>query len=668
MSLPPGFLDELRNRVSIAQVVGRAVTWDLRKSNQGKGDFWAPCPFHHEKSASFHVDDRKGFYYCFGCQAKGDALTFLKDTQNLSFMEAVETLAREAGMTMPERDPGERQRADRRTTLTDVMEQAVRYYRMQLMGGQAVEAREYLDRRGLSEAQREHWGIGFAPDTRHGLWNHLTQAGIAPDLIIEAGLCAKPDADSRGGGGQPYDRFRGRIMFPIRDARDRCIAFGGRAMAENARAKYLNSPETPLFDKGRTLYNIGPARAAMGKGTPLIVAEGYMDVIALVNAGFEGAVAPLGTAITEDQLRLLWRMHDEPVVALDGDTAGLRAGHRLADLSLPLITAGHSLRFVLLPGGQDPDDLIRASGAAAMRALVERAVPMARLLWDREISGHVFDSPERRAALDHRLRALLNQLQDPSLREHYGEEFRQQRRALFSDRSEPFRGGSGRGGQGFGGKNFSGAKGGNWRKSAPEPSLPGTRGSLLAAGSGAADEDLRTVSILTTLAAHPALLMAFDDRLLALETRRPDLQELQRALLRVSHVATPPTVEDLQSQLGDVLTRHHALPYLQTLPLRRARADQDEAKRFLEHEFRVMRATQGGQREVREAMEQIAHLADEGLTWRLEQAKAEREKAIRIAFPDTTDDSENAPKDGKSVLDHLITQEVWVKKGRSGPK
>ena len=657
MSLPPGFLDELRTRVSIAQVVGRSVTWDLRKSNQGKGDFWAPCPFHQEKTASFHVDDRKGFYYCFGCQAKGDALKFVQETQNVPFMEAVELLAREAGMTMPERDPGDRQRADRRTLLIDVMEQAVRYYRMQLMGGQAAEARAYLDRRGLSEAQREQWGIGFAPDSRNGLWQHLTQAGIAPDLIIEAGLCARPDD-----GGQPYDRFRGRIMFPIRDARDRAIAFGGRAMAENARAKYLNSPETPLFDKGRTLYNIGPARAAMGKGTPLIVAEGYMDVIALVGAGFTGAVAPLGTAITEDQLRLLWRMHDEPVVALDGDTAGLRAGHRLADLALPLITAGHSLRFVLLPGGQDPDDLLRASGTAAMRALVDRAVPMARLLWEREIAGQVFDSPERRAALDHRLKALLNRLQDPSLREHYSEDFRQQRRALFSDRKEPFRGGQFGGGQ-FGGGKFGGKGGqqGAWRK--PEPSLPGTRGSLLAAGSSSADEDLRAASIMTTLAAHPALLVGFDDRLLALETRRPDLQDLQRALLRISHITPALGAQDLAEQLGDLLTRHLSLPYLQTLPLRRARADADEAKRFLDHEFGVLRATQGGNRETLEAMEQIAHLADEGLTWRLGQAKAERERALRIAFADTTDDSETASSDGESALDRMISQEVWVKKG-----
>ncbi|NNK79743.1 MAG: DNA primase, partial [Litoreibacter sp.] len=276
MSLPPGFLDELRSRSSIAQVVGRKVIWDSRKSNQGKGDMWAPCPFHQEKTASFHVDDRKGYYYCFGCHAKGDAIGFIMETENVGFMEAVEILSREAGMQMPAPDPQAQQKADRRAQLADVMEQAVQFYRLQLKTAAATFAREYLSGRGLSEAVQERFEMGFAPDQRQGVWTHLTGKGVKPELIVDAGLCAKPDD-----GGAPYDRFRGRIMFPIRDVRGRCIAFGGRAMQADARAKYLNSPETELFDKGRNLYNHGPAREAAGKGQPLIVAEGYMDVIAL---------------------------------------------------------------------------------------------------------------------------------------------------------------------------------------------------------------------------------------------------------------------------------------------------------------------------------------------------------------------------------------------------
>lgn len=348
MSLPPNFLDELRTRISLTQVAGRKVLWDTRKSNQAKGDMWAPCPFHQEKSASFHVDDRKGYYYCFGCQAKGDAISFVRETENVGFMEAIEILAAEAGMQMPARDPKAQEKADHRTELVEVMEKAVRFFRLQLRSGAGTAARDYLTRRGLDETTQDRFDIGFAPPGWQTLWDHLTGQGIAPEKIIEAGL-AKPSQK----GGKPYDTFRNRIMFPIRDARGRAIAFGGRAMDPDDNAKYLNSPETPLFDKSRTLYNQGPAREAAGKGQPLIVAEGYMDVIALATGGFEAAVAPLGTAVTETQLQMLWRITDEPIMALDGDKAGLNAAYRVIDTALPLLEAGKSLRFVLLPEGKD---------------------------------------------------------------------------------------------------------------------------------------------------------------------------------------------------------------------------------------------------------------------------------------------------------------------------
>jgi DNA primase len=375
MSLPPGFLDELRARTSIAQVVGRKVMWDTRKSNQGKGDMWAPCPFHQEKSASFHVDDKKGYYYCFGCQAKGDALGFIKETENVSFMEAVEIMAREAGMTMPARDPEAQKKSDRRTQIAEVTEAATQFFRLQLKTSAATSAREYLARRGLSEAAQDRFEIGFAPDAWQGLWDHLTGKNISEDLIFAAGL-AKPSTK----GGKPYDTFRNRIIFPIRDPRKRAIGFGGRAMDPNDNAKYLNSPETEIFDKGRSLYNHGPAREATGKGQTLLVAEGYMDVIALAEAGFKAVVAPLGTAITETQLQLLWRISPEPVIALDGDQAGIRAALRLIDLALPMLSAGQSLRFCILPEGQDPDDLIREKGAGAMGKLVENSRPLVHLL------------------------------------------------------------------------------------------------------------------------------------------------------------------------------------------------------------------------------------------------------------------------------------------------
>ncbi|MFW5881820.1 MAG: DNA primase, partial [Roseicyclus sp.] len=425
MSLPPGFLDELKSRTSLAQVAGRKVTWDLRKSNQGKGDMWAPCPFHHEKTASFHVDDRKGFFYCFGCQEKGSVFDFVMKTENMGFMETVERLAREAGMTMPARDPRAAAKADRMTVLAQATEAAVGFFRLQLKTQGAAEARAYLAGRGLSPETLDRFEIGFAPPGRDATLAALTGKGIPQADLIEAGLATKPD-DGRA----PYDAFRNRIVFPIRDPRGRCIGFGGRAMDPNDRAKYLNSRETPLFDKGRALYNHGPARTAAGKGQPLIVAEGYMDTIALVEAGFEAAVAPLGTAITETQLQMLWRIAPEPIVALDGDRAGLRAAERLVDLALPHLGPDRSLRFALMPEGKDPDDLIREGGRAAMQAVLDGAEPLDVLLWRRETEGQVFDTPERRAGLDARLRGAIARIQDGGLRRHYGEALAALRREL----------------------------------------------------------------------------------------------------------------------------------------------------------------------------------------------------------------------------------------------
>ncbi|NCM97900.1 MAG: DNA primase, partial [Rhodobacterales bacterium] len=486
MTLPDGFLDDLRTRLSLAQVVGRKVTWDLRKSNQGKGDMWAPCPFHQEKSASFHVDDRKGFYYCFGCHAKGDAVTFVRETENLGFIEAVELLAREAGMPLPARDPVAVQHEGRRSQLVQVIEQAVQHYRLQLQSAAGAAARDYLARRGLSPAGQDRFEIGFAPDLRQGLFHALSAKGIAPDLIVDAGLCARPED-----GGAPYDRFRDRIIFPIRDGRGRAISLGGRAMDPNARAKYLNGPETELFDKGRSLYHQAAARAAAGKGVPLIVTEGYMDVIALCEAGFPATVAPLGTAVTEDQLRLMWRIHPEPIIALDGDSAGFKAALRVVDLALPLLEAGQGLRFAILPQGLDPDDLIRAQGAAAMQRVLDAAQPMVALLWRRETEGRVFDSPERKATLDKTLRAALMRITDASIRGHYGDEIKRLRWELFGQagRKPTFRKGQ-----------------------RPEPlaAQPGTRASLLAnAPDDRAAEALRLSVILATLATHPALITRF---------------------------------------------------------------------------------------------------------------------------------------------------------------
>ena len=655
MSLPPGFLDELRGRLSLGQVVGRKVMWDNRKSNPGKGDLWAPCPFHQEKSASFHVDDRKGFYYCFGCHAKGDAISFVRETENVSFVEAVEILAREAGMPLPDRDPQAQAKSDRRTLLVGVMEQAVQWFRLQLKTGAAAEARAYLVKRGLSEAAQGRWDIGFAPDARQGVFGYLTGKGVAPDLVIDAGLAALPD-----GGGTPFDRFRDRIIFPIRDARGRAIALGGRAMDPAAKAKYLNSPETALFDKGRGLYNIGPAREAAGKGQPLVVAEGYMDVIALSEAGFGAVVAPLGTAITEDQLRLMWRVSPEPIITLDGDTAGQRAAMRLIDLALPLLEAGQGLRFAMLPQGLDPDDLIRAQGAGAMRSVLEAAVPMVNLLWQRETAGREFDSPERKATLDKTLRAVIATIKDPSIRGHYGEAIKQLRWALFGQRKPVAR----TPGRGFG-KSFPGM--------AAAGASAGAKASLLA-GATAVEDHLREAVILATLIANPEVLAGFETDLEQLECHGSGHRALRDSILRRARPDLTP--EELKAEiiadLGPApLEKLFAQRHLALTPAIRRPGDPNVARMCLAEELAKLNARRGHAREIEEAVEDMAGLVDEGVTWRLGQAARAVDLADRGDGEDRTEYETGANgarmnKDERSAFDALLGK-IGFGKGRLGP-
>ncbi len=640
MSLPPGFLDELRTRVSLSSVVGRKVTWDVRKSNQGKGDMWAPCPFHQEKSASFHVDDRKGYYYCFGCHAKGDALTFIKETENLGFMEAVEVLAREAGMPMPERDARAAQVADRRTQLIAVMDEAVKWFRLQLKTSAAAEARAYLVKRGLSEAAQDRWDIGFAPDGWHGLQLAMKQKGISDDLLVASGLCAKSDK-----GGEPYDRFRNRIIFPIRDGRGRAISLGGRAMDPKDNAKYLNGPETEIFDKGRNLYNHAPAREAAGKGKPLIVAEGYMDVIALAEAGFTAAVAPLGTAVTEDQLRLMWRIHDEPIIALDGDAAGIRAALRVVDLALPLLEAGKGLRFAVLPGGQDPDDLIKSQGPQAMQAVIEGAQPMVRLLWQRETEGRVFDSPERKATLDKSLRAALKRIADPSIRAHYGEDIKRLRLELF----------------GQGGARVPAFRGARFvPKGTPLPASASARQSLLAQGL-AVEEVLREAVILASLILHPGLIHRFESALERLDLTGEDHNRL-RALLLAHADENPASLDDiLRVEAGAALDALMRRPHVQIAPPVRNRTDVDLATLCLAEEMAKLDAHRAARREIEDAVLDLTGLADEGLTWRLSQAAEARHRADHPARDDANDMGEDRAA-LSSHLQALIDDRVWEKK------
>lgn len=421
MSLSPQFLDELRSRITLSTLIGRSVK--LVKAGR---EHKACCPFHDEKSPSFYVNDDKGFYHCFGCGAHGDAIRFLTEAKGLSFIDAVKELAQSAGMDVPAPDPRAAQRNERQAGLHDVMQAAASWFEEQLGGIDGTAARAYLERRGLSAPLAKAFGIGFAPDSRGRLKTALKSFG--DDQLIECGLLISVE------GKEPYDRFRGRLMIPIRDARGRVIAFGGRIL-DQGEPKYLNSPDTPLFDKGRTLFNIDRAGGAARKAGRVIAVEGYMDVIALAKAGIDEAVAPLGTALTEMQLERLWRMAETPILCFDGDKAGQKAAVRAAHRALPMVVPGRTLRFALLPGGQDPDDLVKAGGARAVEQLLGETISLDELVWRSELDAQPLDTPEAKAGLRKRLGDLAATIQDRDVREQYQAEFRRR----FDERFAPAR-------------------------------------------------------------------------------------------------------------------------------------------------------------------------------------------------------------------------------------
>ncbi len=409
MTLSTAWLDELRARTVLSAVISPTVKL-IRAGREWK----ACCPFHNEKTPSFTVNDDKGFYHCFGCGAHGDAIRFLTDQRGMPFMDAVKELAAKAGMDVPAPDPRAKERAERTANLTDVMAEVAKWYVEQLNGIAGADAREYLKRRGIEQETMQRFGLGLAPDSRGALKRALEKLG--EDKLVETGMLIKPEE------GDTYDRFRGRLMFPVRDPRGRVIAFGGRILGEGE-PKYLNSPDTPLFDKGRTLYNIDRASPASRAAKRLIVVEGYMDVIALDRAGISEVVAPNGTAVAEAQLERMWRLDPSPILCFDGDSAGRKAAIRAALRALPLIGPERTLRFVELPAGQDPDDVIRSGGRKAFEALLETPEPLDARLWRHEVEAAPLTTPEARAGLKQRLIEHSRTIADRSLAQLYRDQW-----------------------------------------------------------------------------------------------------------------------------------------------------------------------------------------------------------------------------------------------------
>jgi DNA primase len=549
MRFPPQFLDELRARLPVSEVVGRRVKLK-RAGREWKG----LSPFNQEKTPSFTVNDQKGFYKDFSSGKSGDIFTFVMETEGLSFPEAVERLAGVAGVPMPKISPEAEAQEQRRRTLHDIVELAAKFFEATLAARTGAVARGYLADRGLDPATQLKFRIGYAPPDRFALKEALGNQGVSVPDMVEAGLLISGDDIP-----VPFDRFRDRVMFPITDLRGRVVAFGGRALDKDAPAKYLNSPETPLFHKGATLYNGASARAAAHTGAAVIAVEGYVDVIAMVTAGFEATVAPLGTALTEEQLALLWKMADEPTLCFDGDGAGRRAAYRAVDLALPRLLPGKSVKFAILPEGQDPDDLVRSGGRPAVAEVLATARPLADTLWTRETEAGAFDTPERRAALEARVGQIAGSIGNEAVRKYYRQDLENRLRGLFRPERAPTeqrpfqRGSGGQGGRPWQQRGF-GKLGQTLAPLSPRLSTsPIVRGSI-------STLPPREALILLAVLNHPWLLDSHAEEFAELELLHRDADQLRRAILdaAVGHAAVE--AEELRAAvagrgLGPLLAR-----------------------------------------------------------------------------------------------------------------
>ncbi|MEI8395833.1 MAG: DNA primase [Rhodospirillaceae bacterium] len=528
MAFPPAFLEELRARLPLSEVVGKR----MRLVRAGR-EFAAPCPFHHEKTPSFTVNDQKGFFHCFGCGAHGDIIGFTMRHDHLTFPEAVESLAGLAGLSVPRQAPEDIRRYERQKSLHEVVEAATAWFEQQLRLPWGAAALAYLQRRGLDDEAIAAFRLGYAPPEGAALRTALERAGFSVSDMLEAGLVKRPD-DGRA----PYSFFRHRVMFPVSDRRGRAVAFGGR-LIEGDGPKYINTGETPLFHKGHLLYGLSRARLAAAEGKPVILVEGYMDVIALVRAGYPGAVAPLGTALTETQIEVVWKLFSGrekmPVLCFDGDNAGKRAAFRAVERILPMLMPDQSIRVAFLPSGEDPDSLIRSRGAAAMEAVLARASSLADVLWEMETAGRRFDTPEAKAGLEAVLNERVGLIAERAVQSCYREDMKRRLREAFRWRPP---------------ERDSRSKSAIGARSALRAGRPGPRPLALPPVQTPMmiprrPSRLRAEVFLAALINHPALIDEYGERLVELEIADPLLSELRRALIRLwgeHHAFEPATL------------------------------------------------------------------------------------------------------------------------------
>jgi DNA primase len=634
MKFSDSFLDEIRARLPVSQVVSRRVPLK-RAGREWKG----LSPFNREKTPSFTVNDQKGFYHCFSSGKHGDVFTFLMETEGLSFPEAVERLAGEAGLDLPKPDPQFERAAKERLGLIDALEAASRFFEEELATREGRDALSYAERRGLIPQTLKEFRIGFAPNSKEALKSALLRKGFTEAQALDAGLLIKPD-DGR----LTYDRFRNRLTIPILDAKSRIIAFGARALDAGAEPKYLNSPETRLFDKGSTIFNFARARKAAFDSGELVVVEGYMDVIALYQAGFANAVATLGTAFAERQMELLWQLAPEPIICFDGDKAGEAAAARAIDRMLPNLREGRSFRFAFLPQGSDPDDLVRTKGPRAFAECLASARPLIDVVWLRELRSHAIDTPERRAAFEARLDSLLAQIVNTRVRDHYRREAKNRLFALW--REKPARGGK----------------------------LPATASSRSTERSGAtplpSPYGFATV-ITLALINHPWLLDRFAEEVATLEIRDKNLAALLGFVTNTifdEHDISRERLVDMlgassQAKLFDLLCRESAFTRIAFLqPETPAKVVEQQ---FADLIFRF-RALPSLNRELEESADRLADMSEA----EFERFAALQQQVASVGTEHAADDAgdRDAAKRFQETVARLKQERISVQRGRRPEK
>jgi DNA primase len=630
MKFSDSFLDEIRARLPVSAVVSRRVALK-RAGREWKG----LSPFNQEKTASFTVNDQKGFYHCFSSGKHGDIFGFVMDTEGLSFPEAVERLASEAGLPLPKPDPQYERAAKERLGLYDALEAASVYFEEQLGTRDGREALDYAARRGLSPQTMKEFRIGFAPNAKDVLKATLIKRGFSESQLLDAGLLIKPD-DGRA----PYDRFRHRLTIPIVNSRGRIIAFGARALDTATEPKYLNSPETKLFDKGSTVFNFARARGpAFDKGE-LVVVEGYMDVIALHQAGFHHVVATLGTAFTERQMDQLWLLAPEPIICFDGDRAGEAAAARAIDRMLPVLREGHSFRFAFLPDGSDPDDLVRNEGASALARCLADARPLIDILWQRECAGHNLDTPERRAALEERLEQLLATIANTRVRDHYRRDIKSRLFALWRDLGKR---------SGVPAKPSSPTSSG---KTGPRP-LPSAHGFA--------------ITIILALAHHPSLLDHFAEEVAHLDIRQKQLAELLGFVTEAifhNHGITREHLAELMrgsrhAKLFDTLDRSSAFKRIAFLQAETPQAEVEEHFAELIYRWTTLKSLD---KEVQDQALDLADLSDTDFEHFAELQRQVANAGLRHAADDAGD--RDSAKRFQETIARLKGENIGGQRGR----